>query len=153
MPISIECPTHEQYGAVADLIHVLSDSPVLGLERFYVLLSGLPGFEDKGLSEAENKGNYVRVSFACLLTDLLAEDIAIRWNRVYHFHQLQARRNPELRKIAVHFRDEFAMKRSVHVWARNEIDAIQILARDGYGHAGGKPLFPTQIEKAVFASA
>lgn len=151
MAISIESPTHEQYTAVDALISEVRDSPRLGLEQFYVLLSGLPGFEDEGLSEMEIAGNFVQVYFDCSLTDLLAQAIAIRWHPVCLFHQFQARRNPEMLKFTVHFRDELAMKRNIQLWAINEDDAIRTVERDGYGHAYGKPLFPLEIEKAELA--
>jgi hypothetical protein len=62
MPISIQCATHYQYYSVYNLIDAVQKSPTLGLEQFFALVSGLPGFEDKGRSEAERLGNYVRVS-------------------------------------------------------------------------------------------
>jgi hypothetical protein len=153
MPISIECATHEQYHSVSILIDEIQKSPTLGLEDLYVLLSGLPGFEDEGRSQAEIEGNYVRVFCASLLTDLLAQDVAVRWKRVYRFYSFQMVIDPARRKFSVHFRDEFAIKRSIHVWALDEADAIQIIAHNGYGHAGGMTLFAKRIEKAELALA
>lgn len=152
MSITIQSPSYEQYTAIDSLISEVRDSPRLGLEQFYVLISGLPGFKDEGLSEKEIAGNFVRVYVDCSLTDLLAQAVSIRWKPVCLFHQFQVRRNPEMQKFTVHFRDELAMKRSIELWALNEEDAIRTVERDGYGHAYGKWLFPIEIEKAELAA-
>ncbi len=110
MSIRIKCPTYEQYNAVDDLINEIHESPKLGLHQFYILLSGLRGFEDKGRSSAEVGGNSVRVHYTCTLTDRFAVSIAVRWDRVYHFYQFLMPANPEQRKFSVRFRDEFGVQ-------------------------------------------
>jgi hypothetical protein len=88
-----------------------------------------------------------------LLTDRLTQDVAVRWNRVYRFYSFQSATDPNRKKFVVHFLDEFAIRRTIHVWALDEAEVIQIIARNGYGCAGGMTLFPKRIEKAGLVSA
>lgn len=153
MSISINCPTHELYGAVDNLIQEIHKSPRLGLKQFYALLSSLPGFKNEGRTTEELKCNSVRVFYNCTQTDRLAVGISVRWERVYQFLHFLMPRNPSMPRFSVHFRDEFAISRSIYIFAQNEMDAIQTVAREGYGHAGGIALFPTHIEKVVSAAS
>lgn len=151
--IVIECSTHRQYYSISNLIDEIRKSPTLGLEQVYDLLSSLPGFTDEGRSEAEVKGNFVQVRWASLLTDRLSQTVSVRWERVYHLHQFLMPRNRDMHKFSVHFHDEFGIGRSIRVFAFDEVDAIQSVAREGYGHAGGKRLLPDRIDKAERISA
>jgi hypothetical protein len=153
MSISIECPTHCQYYALSNLMDEIRKSPTLGLEQVYALASHLPGFMDEGCSEPEVKGNFVQVRWTSVLTDRLSQNIPVRWERVYHLLQFLMPRNRNMQKFSVHFRDEFGVGRSIHVFALDEAGAIHSVAREGYGHAGGKRLFPNRIEKAERVSA
>jgi hypothetical protein len=148
MSISIECSTHRQYYSISNLIDEIRKSPTLGLEQVYALVSSLPGFTDEGRSEPEIKGNFVKVYLTSLLTDRLSDNLPVRWERAYHLHQFLMPRNRDVQQFSVHFRDEFGIGRSIRAFALDEVDAIQSVAREGYGHAGGKRLFPNRIEKA-----
>jgi hypothetical protein len=153
MSISIECSTHCQYYSISNLIDEIRKSPTLGLEQVYALVSSLPGFKEEGRTEHEVKGNFVQVCWTSLLADRLSQNVLVRWERVYHLHQFLMPRNRDVQQFSVHFRDEFSIGLSIRVFALDEVDAIQSVAREGYGHAGGKRLFPNRIEKAERVSA